>query len=163
MRSRPNQEADRALPIGSPDEPVVVGIRQRRVHRLEGGGIEEQRAGGLNDGGPTSPPAAREAPLRPGQHALHPSAEREQDGADEEGDTDGRGADQLRIAGEPADEEATRAEREAEGHPPSASHGRTCFDTDRAVFGETLRLDLFTRSNLSAGRVTFRRTRVSVN
>src|SRR3954453_7031655 len=56
MRSRPNQEADRAPPIGSPDEPVVVGIRQRRVHRLEGGGIEEQRAGGLNDGGPPARP-----------------------------------------------------------------------------------------------------------
>ena len=44
-----HEEADRAERVRPPDEPVVVGVGDRRVERHERGDVEEQRARRLDD------------------------------------------------------------------------------------------------------------------
>src|SRR3954471_15181745 len=119
-----DEEADRASPVRPPDELVVAGIGQGRVHRLVGRDVEEERARRLDDRGPPARPAAGGVPARPGEPALQPAAGGEQDRADEEGDRVGRRSDELHVARERADEEARRPEREADRHPPFTAHNR---------------------------------------
>src|SRR5947209_86456 len=75
-------------------------------------------------------------PFGPGQPALQPSACREENRADEEGDGVSRVADQLRVAGERANEEAHRAKTETEGHPTSATHTRRSLSPVRGDIPE---------------------------
>ena len=118
-----DEETDRAAPVRSPDELVVLGIRKGDVHRLVRGDVEEERAGGLDEGGPPRrAPASGEPPLGPGEPALQRSTGGEQDRADEEGDGIGRLADELRVARERTDQEAGRPQGEAESHPAFPSH-----------------------------------------
>ena len=60
-------------------------------------------------------------------------AGREQDGAGEEGDGVGLVTQQLDIAGERADQEATRPEREAQCHPAPSSHENAAGHPDRMM------------------------------
>src|SRR5262249_19024518 len=92
------------------------------MHRLVGGHVEEECAGGLDDRGPPGPASAGGAAFVPAEPALECSAEGEEDRADEEGDADSGVADELRIAGERPDEEAGRAKSEEESHPAVTSH-----------------------------------------
>ena len=101
-----DEEADRPAPIGSPDEPVVVGARQRDMHRLIGRDVEEQRPGGLDDRGPprrTSADLGR-PPSLPREPRLQRPTGGEQDRADEERDRVGsarRPAARSRGTGRP--------------------------------------------------------------
>ena len=117
-----DEEADRATPVGSPDEPVVLRARQRRVQCLIGRNVEEERARGLDDRRPPvrAPPGG--ASVAPGEPTLDRAAQGEQDRADEERDGVGRVADELGIARKRADQEAGRPHRETEAHPPPATH-----------------------------------------
>jgi len=122
-RSR-HEEADRPTPIRAPDELVVLGARQRDVHRLVRGHVEEQRPGGLDDRRPPGCASAglSAAPPDPAEPALKRATQSEEDGTDEEGDADGRVADELGVAGKRPDEEAGRPEREEKSHPAPTRH-----------------------------------------
>ena len=85
--------------------------------------VEEQRAGGLDDRGPPRGPARRRrAPPGGREPGLQRPARGEEDRAGEEGRRVRAGADEVDVAREGADEEARRAEREAERHPALAAH-----------------------------------------
>src|SRR5262249_54024165 len=127
-------------PVGPPDELVVLGIRDGDVHRLVRGDVEEERAGGLDDGGPPSRAAAiRDASVGPGKPALQRSAGGKKDRANEEGDSVGRLADKLYIAWKRADQETGRPERKAQRHPPLPTHG--AFSAGSAAARALRRLD----------------------
>ena len=82
-----DQEADRAERVRAPHEPVVVGVGQGCVQRLIGRHVEEQRAGGLDDGGPPRRPAGGAGmALGERDERLQRPADGEQDRADEERD-----------------------------------------------------------------------------
>ena len=81
-----DEEAHRAEGIRPPDEPVVVGIGDRRVQGQARRDVEEERPGRLDDRAPPGGhPVARLAPVGEREPRLQRAAHREEDRADEEG------------------------------------------------------------------------------
>src|SRR3954451_11110034 len=116
------EEADRAEGVRPPNQAVVVRIGQLGVQRLVGGDVEEQRARRLDDRGPPSRPACTwRTACREREPALERPTGREENRPDEERDPIRLRSDEVQIARERPDEEARRAQREAERHPALAA------------------------------------------
>ena len=76
----------------------------------------------MDRSGPQLRAAALGMAFREGVGGLQGASGREQNRADEEGPRVGRVADEIRVPGERADDEARRPDEEEQGHPPLSRH-----------------------------------------
>lgn len=124
-RSCPRRETRAIRAYPAPNELVVGGVVQRRVHGSTGH-VEAQGAGGLDRRGlPRRRPAVRRMTLGKRERGLHGPTSGQQDRADEERDRVSPPANEARVARERGAQKAGRTAGEEERHPALTSHDHT--------------------------------------